>query len=114
MMPHLSATFDFGAYLKNINKMGHFIGNKWEYTKFTRYNNIVLDYYSIVQKAVVAQCNVVLELKYDSGTTLCAVITSCVKDTLQARYCKDEDKAIVCKDNYHWGKINFISFFYII
>mgnify|MGYP000182408058 FL=1 len=105
MMPHLTATFNFGAYLKNINKMGHFIGNNWEYTKFTAYNNIVLTYYPITEKAVVAQCNVTLQLKYDSGNSICAATTSCDTGALFARYCKDEAKAIVCADNYHWGII---------
>lgn len=118
MMPHLVATFDFGSYLKNINKMGHFIGNKWEYTKFNRYNNIVLNYYSIVQKPVIAQCNVVLKLKYSGSNNalfeLCAAITSCVTNDLNARYCKDEAKGIVCADHYHWGKINLNTFFYLI
>lgn len=108
MMPHLAATFNFGAYLKNINKMGHFIGSKWEYTKFTNYNNIVLNYTPIHTLPVVAQCNVTLQLKYDAGTTLCAAITSCVPNDLKARFCKDENKGIVCQDNYHWG--NFFTF----
>jgi hypothetical protein len=104
MMPHLAATFNFGAYLKNINKMGHFIGSTLRYTNFTRYNNILLNYYPISVKPVTAQCNVTLNLKYDQSSTLCAVISSCVTANLFARFCKDEDKAIVCADSYHWGK----------
>jgi hypothetical protein len=104
MMPHLAATFNFGAYLKNINKMGHYIGTDLKYTSFTRFNNIVLTYYPITDKPVTVQCNVTLNLKYDSGTSLCAVLSSCNLASLNARYCKDENKAIVCADNYHWGK----------
>lgn len=102
-MPYLAASFNFGAYLKNINKMGHYIGSTWEYTKFSRYNNIVLNYTPITSLPVVSQCNVTLQLKYDAGTSLCASITSCDTTALNAKFCKDEAKGIVCADNYHWG-----------
>lgn len=108
-MPWLSATFNFAAYLKNINKMGHYIGSKWEYSNFKKASGVnTLTYYSIATLPVTAQCNVVLDLKYDAGTTLCAAITSCNKANLNARYCRTEDMGIVCADTYHWGIFTII------
>lgn len=106
MMPHLAATFNFGSYLKNLNKMGHYIGATLKYTSFTKSIESALTYYPITEKAVIAQCNVTLDLKYNSAGSICAAITSCDKTALNARFCKDEAKAIVCKDNYHWGNLN--------
>lgn len=111
MMPHLAANFSFGLYFKNLNKLLHYIGDTWGYTNFTKatgVNTLTYDLYSVL--ATATQCNVArgtTGMKYNAGQTECAEITSCDKNTLKVRYCKDEAKGIVCADNYHWGIIIF-------
>ena len=115
-MPHLAANFSFGLYFKNLNKMKHYIGKSWGNTSFTVYNNsITLSYTDYSTLTTLTQCNITrgsTGLKFVSGNPeKCAAITSCNGGTLKARYCKDEAKGIVCSDDYHWGKFNFILFF---
>ena len=45
-------------------------------------------------------CNPVLGTKYLAGTSNCITITNCVLATLFAFYCVDENKPLVCVDNY--------------
>ena len=96
---------NFGAYYKQLNKMGHFIGPTWSYKKPVAYNGITLTYISNNVLAITTECNVVLNLKYNSGTQLCELISSCNTATLFAKYCSTEATPIVCADNYHYGKI---------
>lgn len=49
------------------------------------------------------QCDPTATLKYNSGTDKCEAITSCDKNTLNAKYCSGEATPAVCKDTYHWG-----------
>ena len=95
---------NFGAYYKQLNKIGHFIGPIWSYKKPAAYNGITLNYIANNVLAITTECNVVLNLKYNSATQLCELITACDLTALNAKYCKAESTAVVCADNYHYGK----------
>lgn len=87
--------------------MGHFIGSTWSYKKPTVVSGITLNYISNNVLAITTQCNVTLNLKYNSATQLCELVSSCVLATLNAKYCSTEATAIVCADNFHYGKNKF-------
>ena len=96
--------------------MLHYIGSTWGHTNFTKYNNIILTYKLYADSTsgnylrTLTQCNIKRGpgLTFSNGNTNCTPITSCVTGTLQADYCSANDKGLVCKDNYHWGKFNLI------
>jgi len=109
-MPYFALSINFGSYYKQLNKMGHFIGSTWSYKKPTIVTGVTLNYISINVLAITTECNVTLNLKYNPSNQLCELITSCNLVTINAKFCSDENTAIVCADNFHYG--NYFNLFY--
>ena len=101
-MPFMVMSINMGGYYKQLNKMGHFIGSTWSYKKPTAYNSMTLTYDSSL--VVKRECSSVLNLKYNSVTDLCEAITNCTLASLNAKYCSSENTAVVCADNYFYGR----------
>jgi len=111
-MPYFAMSVNFGAYYKQLNKMGHFIGPTWSYKKPSSFNSMTLTYTANTVLPVTTECNVVLDLTYNSSTQLCELITNCNLATLNAKYCSANATPIVCADNFHYGKN--IIFLYLL
>jgi len=108
-LPSLITSINFGAYYKQLNKMGHFIGSTWNYKSTITKPGTTLSYTPNSTLPITTQCNITLEFQYDSISTLCKAISNCNLSTLKAKYCSADNTPVVCETDYHYGKIKFRS-----